>query len=72
MSDEHKKKLGIPEGHTLVETDSKWEQRKGRDTDTYWYDEINENGVVVAKYIVKDSTSVYPPFGRNITWDKVG
>lgn len=72
MSEEHKKQLGIPEGHTLVETDSKWEQRKGRDTDTYWYDEINENGVLVTKYVVKDSTSIYPPFGRSITWEKVG
>lgn len=71
MSDEYKKKLGIPEKHTLVKIDSKWEQRKGRDTDIYWYDEINESGIVVSKYIVKDSTSIYPPFGRSVTWDKV-
>ena len=33
MSDEHKKKIGIPDAHELVQTDTKWEQRKGRDTD---------------------------------------
>jgi hypothetical protein len=69
--DEHKKKIGISESHKLIQTDTKWEQRKGQDTDTYWYDEIDALGVVVAKYIVKDSTSMYPPFGRSITYEKL-
>lgn len=69
--DEHKKKIGIPEAHNLVQTDSKWEQRKGQDTDTYWYDEVDASGAVIAKYIVKDSTSIYPPNSRSITYEKV-
>lgn len=72
MSQEHKEKIGIPAEHSLVQTDTKWEQRKGQDTDTYWYDEVDEQGNVVAKYVVQDSTSVYPPFGRRISYDKVG
>lgn len=70
--DEHKKKLGIPDAHSLVQTDSKWEQRKGQDTDTYWYDEVDGTGATVAKYVVKDSTSIYPPNGRSITFEKAG
>ena len=68
--DEYKTKIGIPDDHDLIQTDTNWQQRKGRDTDTYWYDEVNETGEVVAKYIVTDSTSIYPPFHRSITWEK--
>jgi hypothetical protein len=71
--DEHKQKIGIPETHQLVSTqESKWEQRKGQDTDTYWYDHVDEAGTVIAKYIVKDSTSMYPPCTRSITYEKIG
>jgi hypothetical protein len=70
--EDHKKKIGIPEGHDLVETTaSEWGVRKGQDTDTYYYDHVDENDVTVAKYVVKDSTSTYPPFSRSITWSTV-
>ena len=71
MSQEYKEKIGIPASHSLVKTDSKWEQRKGQDTDTYWYDEVDESGNVVAKYVVEDSTSMHPPFERNISYKLV-
>lgn len=67
----NKDKLGIPPNHSLVQTDTKWEQRKGQDTDTSWYDESDEGGNVVAKYIVRDSTCIYPPQKRNITFEKL-
>ena len=69
MSEEYKKKIGIPDNHKLVQTDSTWKAKNGQDTDTYWYDEVNENGEVVNSYVIKDSTSMYPPFGRTITWE---
>lgn len=71
MDDELKQKIGIPKEHQVVETKSQSEARKGLDTDTYWYDEVNPTGEVVNRYIVKDSTSMYPPFGRSVTWEKV-
>lgn len=71
MNEEHKKVIDIPSDHKLVQTDKKLEQRKGQDTDTYWYDEVDPTGNVVAKYIVKDSTSINPPSKRRITWEKV-
>lgn len=70
MSDEYKKKIGLPESHKLKIVSSQWAQRKGQDTDTYECEELNGQGEVVAKYTVKDSTSIYPPFGRSITWTK--
>lgn len=70
MTDEYKKKIGLPESHTLKIVSSQWSQRKGQDTDTYECEELNEQGEVIAKYTVKDSTSMYPPFGRSITWTK--
>ena len=69
--DDYIKKLNIPEEHKLVQTDTKWEQRKGQDTDTYWYDEVNQEGNTVAKYVIRDSTSMYPPFGRSINHEKI-
>jgi len=66
----YKKELNIPDEHSLVETKTEWKQKRGQDTDTYWYDELNHEGKVVAKYIVKDSTSMYPPFERRITFEK--
>ncbi|WP_180159993.1 hypothetical protein [Acinetobacter sp. YH12054] len=70
MTDEYKKKIGLPESHTLNIVSSQWAQRHGQDTDTYECEELNEKGDVVARYTVKDSTSIYPPFGRSITWTK--
>ena len=68
MTDEYKKKIGIPESHTLHILNSQWTQRKGQDTDTYECEELNEQGEPIARYTVKDSTSIYPPFARSITW----
>jgi len=67
----YKTALGVPESHTLEQTDTKWEQRKGQDTDTYWYDEKNEAGDIVAKFIIRDSTCIYPPQSRNIQYEKL-
>lgn len=59
MSEEMKNKLGIPAGHNLVKTGFKSSQRRGRDTDYWNYDETDENGKVVARYIVKEEMGIY-------------
>jgi len=66
----HKEELKIPSEHSLVQTKTESKQKKGQDTDTYWYDEVDAQGNIIAKYVVKDSTSIYPPFGRNVTFEK--
>lgn len=71
MNEEHRRKIDIPFDHKLVQTDTKGGQRKGQDTDTYWYDEIDPTGNIIAKYIVNDSTAIYPQSRRSITWKKV-
>lgn len=70
MFDMYKEKLGIPKINEFVRTSSKNEQRKGRDTDIYGYDEKNANGEVIAKYIVRDSMSIYPPQSTTVSYVK--
>ena len=70
MNEKLRKKFNIPAEHTIVQKETKWEQRKGQDTDTYWYEELDPQGNVVGKYTERDSTSMYPPFGRSISYEK--
>ncbi|WP_220775253.1 hypothetical protein, partial [Shewanella glacialipiscicola] len=62
--------LGIPVQHEFVRTNSKSEQRKGRDTDIYEYDEISAEGDLIAKYIVRDSMSIYPAQSTTVSFVK--
>ena len=64
------KKLNIPDTHQLVQTDTTWKKKHSLDTDTYWYNELDENSNIIAEYVIKDSTSMYPPFGRSISHEK--
>lgn len=66
----YEEKLNIPKGHKLVRKSSKSEQRKGRDTDIYGYDELDQNGQLIAKYIVRDSMSIYPPQSTIVSFVK--
>ena len=69
--DDHTKLLGIPEGHTLRRIGGRREQRKGQDTDIDEYEHLDDDGNLVAKYEVRDSTSIYPPSKRNVTHRKI-
>jgi hypothetical protein len=66
----YREKLGIPEDHEFISTSTKSEQRKGRDTDIYGYDEKNVDGDVIAKYVVRDSMSIYPPQSTIVSFVK--
>ena len=68
---EHRDKLQIPKEHELIQIHMNSKQKRGIDTDTYWYDELDQQGNMINKYIVYDSTSMHPPFSRTITFDKV-
>ena len=57
---------------TQVSSDKdRMETKRGEDIDTYWYDELNEKEELVAQYIVYDITSMHPPFGRTIKYDRI-
>lgn len=71
MSEKHRELIGIPSDHGLNRTGSETEQRRGWDTDVYFYDELNPLGEVVAKYEVRDSMSIYPPQKRELTFTKL-
>lgn len=66
----YKDQLGIPAEHEFVQTSSRNEQRKGRDTDIYDYDEKDENGNLIAKYTIRESMSIYPPQTNTISYKK--
>lgn len=71
MSDTYEALLSIPSSHKLVMCRSRMEQRKGQDADIYEFEELDSKSVCVAKYEVRDSMSIYPPFKRNVTWRKL-
>jgi hypothetical protein len=50
---------------------SRVEQRKGQDADVYEFEELDSRSVRVAKYEIRDSMSIYPPFKRSVTWRKL-
>lgn len=64
-------KLEIPNKHTFTLTSSRSEQRKGRDTDIYEYEEKNIDGDILAKYIIRDSMSIYPPQSTVVSFVKL-
>jgi hypothetical protein len=53
--------LPVEEGNHLVATDLKNTQRKGMDNDDDYFDEVNPEGDVVAKYYTWHHLSIYPP-----------
>ena len=63
--------LPIDQGNHLVSTDSKSSQRKGMDNDDDYYDEVNSNGEIVAKYHIWHHMNIYPPQRVNQGWTKV-
>jgi hypothetical protein len=71
MTEKLRKQFKIPADHKLVQKELKCEQRKGRDTDTNLYEQVDPNGNVVATYSEIDSTSTYPPFKRSVTYELV-
>lgn len=71
MSEEHRRLIGIQESHTLKHTGSQREQRKGRDTDIDFYEELDEDGKSVASYEVRESMSIYPPFTNHVSFKQL-
>jgi hypothetical protein len=53
--------LPVTDGNHLVATDLKNTQRKGMDNDDDYFDEVDPEGNVVAKYYTWHHMSIYPP-----------
>lgn len=66
----HKQKLGIADSDKVVTTGSKSEVRKGQDTDIWTYDIFDAGDVLIARAEVRDSMSIYPPFGKHLSCTK--
>ncbi|OLQ81451.1 hypothetical protein BIT28_04355 [Photobacterium proteolyticum] len=66
----YKELLEIPSSHSFVRTDMKWDIGKETDIDTFWYDEKDLAGNIVAKYVVKVTKFIYPPQRSQICYQK--
>lgn len=66
----YEEKLNIIDGHKLIQTKMENIVRKSEDYDLYYYDELDKKNKIVAQYIVKHSTSIYPPFSEYIEYQK--
>ena len=61
---EYKEEMGflpVAEGNHLVATDLKRTQKKGMDNDDDYFDEVDAEGNVIAKYYTWHHMSIYPP-----------
>ncbi|WP_318449666.1 PIN domain-containing protein [Photobacterium leiognathi] len=63
---EYREYLNIPSNHQLLVNRVQWKLKGGYDTDTYDLVELNEDGEVIEKYKLYDSTKTSPPFSREL------
>lgn len=42
------------------------QMRKGEDYESYFYDVVDASGAVISSHEVRESTSMYPPFGTKV------
>ncbi len=66
----HEENLNIKANHKLVQTKMENKVKKSEDYDLYYYDEFDAEDNLVSKYIVKHSTSIYPPFSVYVEYQK--
>lgn len=66
----HKVDLRIPSNHKLIQTKMENKVKKSEDYDLYYYDEFDAEDNLISKYIVKHSTSIYPPFSVYVEYQK--
>ncbi|HGY1007972.1 TPA: PIN domain-containing protein [Aeromonas salmonicida] len=71
LYEEYCRHLKIPDSHELLVTNHVWKVKGGYDTDSYDVTELSEDKSIVAKYKIYDSTKTSPPFGREISVEKL-
>lgn len=69
IDEDYIKALNLNKNHTYKQIDTVWKQKKGEDFDLYTYEEYNETQELVRTFTVRDSTHMYPPFTRRISYE---
>ncbi len=69
MNQEYIQELRLNPKHTYKQIHTEWKQKHGDDFDLYTYEEYDEKGNHVRTFTVRDSTRMYPPFTRTISYD---
>lgn len=54
----HRKKLGVEDGHRIVQRDIKVQTTDTHVTSVYWYDEIDEQGNFVRGHVLKETSLI--------------
>ena len=72
MLDKIKRELGIPEKHSLDLEHKEWKSRGSEDYDIYIGIEKDENGKIIEKWEIKNSTEKYPPCHNYIYGKRLG
>lgn len=54
----HRKKLGIEDGHRIVQRDIKVEASETHVTSVYWYDEIDGQGDFVRGHVLRETNFI--------------
>jgi len=62
--------LPVEVGNHLVITSSNKKETRGMDNDDQFYDEVNPNNAVVARYHVWNHMQIYPPQKTDQGWKK--
>jgi hypothetical protein len=68
----YREQLGIDPTFIIKKTGDRRDVRKGQDSDVDSYDVFNLDGQLVAQYEILDSTSMYPPCTRTVSYRQLG
>lgn len=72
MEKEYRDQLGIDAAFDVKKTSDRRDQRKGQDADVDCYDVFDTSGKLVAQYEIHDSTGIYPPHARTVSYRAIG
>lgn len=71
MEQSYRDQVGIDPESSVKKTGDRREVRKGQDADITSYDVLDATGQTVAQYDIVDSTSIYPPFDRTVSYRRI-
>ncbi|GJJ05644.1 hypothetical protein RugamoR64_61820 [Duganella rhizosphaerae] len=72
MHQSYREQLGIDPTYDIKKTGDRRDVRKGQDADVESYEVFDLEGHLVAQYEILDSTSMYPPFNRTVSYRQIG
>lgn len=72
MEQIYRDQIGIDPAFVIKKISDRRDVRKGQDADVEVYDVFNAAGMLVAQYEIYDSTGMYPPHSRTVSYRQLG